>query len=195
MPFLATAPAWLGPVLGLGASAVGGALGNKSTQTSTPTMDPAYGPLQSMILGQVQNRLANGTDLSGYTGSGISNINQGYNAIKTSQNNDLTARGLASSPVAGAVDATRENARAGDIASFRNSIPLLQRQFQNEDLGSATNLLGLGRGVNTTGNYGGGAGGAATNLAGMLGYLTAQGMFKRSPLSPSQTFNAGIMGI
>src|SRR5579864_2997768 len=138
-------------IIGAGGAVAGGALANKSSSTTTPTMDPAYGPLQNSVLNLVQQRLASSADLSGYEGSGISAINKTYANTAATQNNNLTARGLASSPVAATVDATRENARAGDVAGFQNSIPLLQRSLQGEDLNQAAGVLGLGRGVSQQG--------------------------------------------
>ena len=179
MPALAAfAPAIIGAV----GSIAGGALSNRNSQsaTTTPTIDPKYSPLQDQILNMVQSRLSSPPDMSGYAGSGVSGINKSYGLVKATQDNNLTSRGLASSPVAGVVDANRENARAGDVAGFRNSIPLLSRQLQTEDLGLAGNVLNTGRGQSFNGStsMGGGFGGAATNLAQYLGYLSGKGAFK-----------------
>lgn len=168
-----------GTAIGLGLSALGGLLGNKQKSTTTPTLDKAYGPLQGMILNLVQRRLQTDPDLSGYQAQGMSTINRNYDLVKQAQANNLTARGLGTSPVAGAVDASRENARVGEISSFANSIPILRRQQQAQDLGLAGDVLSLGRGSSTEASGGGGFAGGATNLAQMIGYLMGTGAFKR----------------
>jgi hypothetical protein len=165
----------------IAASAVGGYLANQSSSSTSPTLDPTYGPLQQQVLAMIMKRLNTGTDLSGYTATGVGNIGRTFDLLKQSQSNDLTARGLGTSPVAGAVDATRENARGGEVSRFQNSIPLIQRDFQNQDLGLASNLLGFGRGATSTSTTGGGQAGAATNLAAMLGYMSQKGLFRRTP--------------
>src|SRR3990167_11191722 len=124
--------------------------------------------------------------MSGYQAGGQQQINRTFDTIAQSQGNNLTARGLGTSPVAGAVEANRENARAGQTASFLNSIPLLQRQMQGEDLRMASDVLGMGRGSQTqaTGQSGGGAAGSAESLAQYLGYLMGTGSFNRKPGTP-----------
>lgn len=182
-------PLIIASIIGGGASVAGGALANRSNATSstTPTMDPKYGGLQQSILDMITKRLSSGpADLSGYTASGIGTANKTYGLVKQAQTNDLTSRGLATSPIAGVVDANRENARAGDITRFQNSIPLLQRDLQTQDLGMANSILSQGRGVTTTqaGTGGGGPAGAFENLAAYLGYLQGKGVFGRPGATP-----------
>jgi len=160
------------PLITSGLSFAGGLFGNKSKQTTTPN----YGPLQGLIQDLIRRRLQGSQDMSGYTAQGMQNVNHTYDLIGQSQANDLTARGLGTSPVAGAVDATRQNARGGAIANFQNSVPLLQRQLQGDDLGLAGSLFG---GRTTTGDEGGGLAGGFTNLAAMLGYLQKKNAFGR----------------
>lgn len=166
-------------LVGAGGSAVGGALAKKNKSSTTPTLDPKYGPLQDSVLSMLKKRLGTSADMSGYQAGGQQNINRTFDTIAQSQGNDLAARGLSTSPVAGAVDATRQNARAGATASFLNSIPLLQRQMQGEDLGLANNVLGQGRGSQTTQTSGGGAAGGFENLSDYLGFLMQSGAFKK----------------
>lgn len=158
----------------LAAGFIGGWIKNKQKSSTTPN----YGPFQKMIEDLLRRRLMGSTDLSGYTAQGLQDTNRTFDLIRGSQANDLTARGLGTSPVAGAVDATRENARGAAISRFQNSIPLLQRQLQGDDLGLAAQLFG---GRTTTGEAGGGLGGGFENIAGMLGYLQATGAFGRRP--------------
>jgi hypothetical protein len=179
LPFL---PAIIGGV----SSIAGGALANRSKQTSTttPTVNQAYGPLQTQVLDMITKRLSSGpADMAGYTASGIGDINHTFDLIKGSQANDLTARGLGASPVAGAVDARTQVARGGQIARFQNTLPLLQRDLQTQDLGMAGNILNLGRGGTSTGtaSSGGGAAGSFENLAAYIGYLAGKGVFGKQP--------------
>ncbi len=163
-----------------GISAAAGAFGNKSKQTQTAVTSRQYQPLEQLILNSIQGRLSKGgTDLSGYSANGISDINHVYDLVGQRTSNDLTARGLGTSPVAGAVEASGQQARAGGIAQFMNSIPLLQRQLQTEDLGLAGNVLNTGRGIVSTSTSGGGAAGAASGLGSMLGFLIASGAFNK----------------
>lgn len=154
------------------ASAIGGYFKNRQQSSTTPN----YGSLQGLIESLMRQRLQGSTDLSGYRSQGIQDTNHTFDLIGQSQANDLTARGLSTSPVAATVDATRQNARAGAISRFQNSIPLLQRQLQGDDLGMAARIFG---GSTTTGESGGGLAGSFTNLAAMLGYLQSTGAFRR----------------
>jgi hypothetical protein len=167
-------------IIGGGASIAGGALANRASQTTTPTMDPAYSGLQGQILKLIQSRLATPLDTSGYTANGVSTINKSYDLAKQAGDNNLSARGLSTSPVAATVDTTRQTAQAGDVARFQNSVPLLARESQGADLSQAAGLLGLGRGSTTTGESGGGAAGSFENLATYLGYLQGTGAFKKT---------------
>lgn len=180
-------------VIGGGLALAGGAINKKTTTTGSstssvsPTMAPEYQGLQGQILQMMTQRLGSDPNLTGYTGQGVNQINNGFNLAGQTQENDLTRRGLATSPIAANVDATRNSARVGAISDFRNSIPLISRQLQTQDLGLATNLLGFGRGTTGTGTStsetaeGGGAAGAITNLAEQLGYLKGNGSFAGSP--------------
>lgn len=174
-----------GAGIGAGLGFLGGLFGHKSnqTQTTTPTMDPAFQGLQGQILGLIQNRLSNNSLPAGYEGQGIRGINSTFDAIKASQNNNLTARGLGTSPVAAAGQNAIDTARGSQVAQFEENLPLLQRELQTQDLGMAGNLLSLGRGATTTGNAttGGGIGGGFTDLGSMLGYLYGRGAFGARP--------------
>ena len=185
VPFTGGASLLIPSLIGAGASVAGGLLANKGKSATTPTMDPAYSPLQQQLLQMVRQRLQTSPDLGGYTAAGQGNINRSFDAVKQAQSNDLTARGLGTSPVAGNVDALRENARAGQSAQFLNTIPLLRRQMQAEDLGLGQNLLGLGRGTSTTTSTGGGLGGGAESLAQYMGYLMGKGAFKKPGAMPT----------
>lgn len=178
------APLVIASIIGAGGAVAGGALANrgKQTSTTTPTYDPASQALRAKVYGMISDRLGQGPqDMRGYAGTGLADINETYNLAGQNLENTLTSRGLASSPVAGAGAARLQASRAGSIARFQNSIPLLQRGLQTEDLGLATSAFNTGRGVTSTGTAesGGGAAGSFTNLAGYLGYLIGSGAFAK----------------
>jgi hypothetical protein len=176
--------------------------GQSSSSSSTPTLDPKLGGLQDNVLASVMHRLENGADLSGYTRGGQQQINAMSDLSKQAQANNLTARGLASSPVAATVDATREAGRTHDMSGFLNSIPMLRRDLQTQDIGIANNILGQGRGISTTGQttIPGGSGLAAGlgTLGPILAQMAASGAFGggAAPLpSRSVVPNYGYMPI
>ncbi len=175
----ASALSQYGPYVGAGASLLGGLLTRSTTTTSNPTLNPAYSPLQSAILSQIMARLSQPTDLSGYEANGIGTINQSFDAQKQASDNNLSARGLSTSPVAANVDALRSNTEASTAATFRNSVPLLAQQIQAQNLDQANQILAGGRGSTSTTTGGGGAAGAATNLASYLGYLQGKNSFTK----------------
>lgn len=166
------------PLIAAGvASYIGGTLKNRTQQTTTPLYGAEYSPLLQTMRQLALSRLKQPTDLSPYRASGMENINRAFGNARMASSNDLTARGLSTSPVAGAVDANNQNMRAGSLAGFENSIPLLARQLQAEDIGLAGDVANYGRGSTTVGESGGGAAGGATQLAQLLGYASARGMF------------------
>lgn len=155
---------------------LGGILNNRAgarTSTNAPTFAPEFTGLRDLLVQQTQNRLSSGGLPAGYEAGGIQNINQIAGLVNQSKQNDLTSRGLGTSPVAASVFGRGEDARASDIAQFTNSLPLVQRQMQNEDLGLASHVLGLGRGQTNVG-AGSAAGAGFTDAASMLAWLTAQ---------------------
>ncbi len=165
------------PIIGPAIGAIGGALSNTQgarTSTSTPTIAPGYQSLADLLKQRAMDRLNSSTDLSGYTSNGLANIGQAFNNAQTGLNANLTARGLGTSPVAAAAQTRLGIARAGQNAQFTNTIPLLQRQFQNEDQANAlSQVTQLGRG--TTGVAPGSvAGGALLGASQALTYGSGQ---------------------
>jgi hypothetical protein len=160
-----------------GGFGLAGSLANKGQQASTPTLDPAYSPLQQALLPIVQRRLAGGGLPPGFESSGVSAINSTFGASDRAANQDLVRRGLARSPVAATGATTRREARTGAIASFRAGLPLIAQDLESQNIEQANRILNQGRGVTTTTEGGGGAAGFATNAASMLGYLYGKGKF------------------
>lgn len=180
-------------------SFAGGLLKNKasSTSTTTPTYGAEYSPLLQTMRQLALARLRQPTDLSPYRSSGMQTINQAFGNARMASSNDLTARGLSTSPIAGAVDTNNQNARAASLAGFENSIPLLARQLQGEDLGLAAGVANMGRGSTTTGTESGGGGlaGGVTQLAQFLGYASGKGAFGGAGGGPVAMDGPGTGGL
>jgi hypothetical protein len=166
------------------ASAVSGALANRkktTTQTTTPTMAPEYGPIQAALIQNIMSRLNQPSALPrGYEGSQARNINSTFNLAGQNLANRMTARGLGSSPVAAAGAATMESGRAGQMATMQASLPLLERQLRDQDLAAGQSLMAFGRGGTTTGTTPSDmVAGGFTSGADMLAYLYGKGAFNK----------------
>lgn len=172
------APVVIASIIGAAGATAGGALSNRSSQSTTPTLDPSMQPLQNTVLAMIQKRLGDGSLPAGYEANGLKGINAANAGADMNLNANLTARGLASSPIAGNALLRSSIARQGQIGTFESNLPLVQRQLQNEDLGLSGDILRGGRGFSTTREEGGGAAGAFTNLAQYMGYLSGKGAFK-----------------
>jgi hypothetical protein len=135
-----------------------------------------------MLRSRAEQRLRRSLDMSGYEANGISDINSTFDPIEMSVNNSLTSRGLGTSPVAGAADATLGAARGGSIAQFLNTIPDRRRQMENEDF-DAARMFYATRPMGTTTtqkgtviNPGNVAAGAFGSAGEMLAYLAGKGL-------------------
>lgn len=188
---LAALPAWL-PAALTGASAVGGALLNTKgarTSTSQSTVgytEPAeYKSMGDLLRARYTQKLNSTTPLEGYEANGLSNINDVFRGLKLASDNNLTSRGLGTSPVAATADTNLEGARGSQMAQFLNSLPLLQKQLGDQDLQSAADFYArrpLTTTTNSTGVAPGSAVGGAvtsgvTTMAKLLGILHGQGSF------------------
>ena len=164
------------PLVTAGISTLGQVLGNRKaarTSTSTPTIPAPYQPLADILRKRAEERLQSSVDLSGYQAGGIQDINQAFSGVQQSIANDLTRRGLASSPTAGTAMTNVELARGGNIAQFLNTLPLLQRQMQGQDIGLAQSVLNPQMGMTSVG-AGSAAGAGLDDLSSWLGYLFRQ---------------------
>ncbi len=210
MPFLAPAMPFLIPALGsVGASAVGGALAGRAgnrTQTSessrtgsiTPIEPEQFKGLEDLLIGRATGRLNSPIPIEGLRAGGISGINDVFNTSRQSLENRLTNRGLSTSPVAGAGEATLEASRASEISRFENQLPLIERSLQDEDFRNALALFGqrpIGQRTEgtSTGEVvfpGSPTGGAFSGAGSMLGFLIGQGILgnKSKPPGSSTSF-------
>lgn len=105
-----------------------------SSNTTMPVLTSELQQALSVLMPQLQNNLRNSTDLRGYQAEGLRNIsNEGLNArAKLAQM--IAQRGLGNSPAGAALYARQADDEAGKAISFNNSIPLLARQLQGQDL-------------------------------------------------------------
>lgn len=173
-----SAPSWLIPLL-IGLTSTAGGLANRSsTTTATPTQDPASKDFMDQLIKQYSDMMNKDVDLSGYTASGLSDINRSYDLQKMNTQANLSARGI-SGPASDNAMRTVDNNRFSEGLRFRQGIPLLQRNMQSDLLSKASGLFSsLPRGVETktSGNVLGGAfGGGAEALA----LLYGMGAFSR----------------
>ena len=158
--------------------ALGGSQKNKTSQTTTNTLDPAYGPLQAALLKQTMARLGQTPALTqGEIAGGIGNINNTYRTIQQSIGNRAAQSGQSGGAGEQYALNNADISRGGDIGQFRAvTVPGIERDLQQQNFANAMGVLGTGRyGSTTTGTGGGGAGGALGGLGGMLGYLYGQG--------------------
>lgn len=149
------------------------------TSTTTPTGDPAYGPLQQALIAQAMSRINNPSALpAGYEAQGVGKINDTFGVINQGIGNRAAAQGVSGGPTEAYARNISDLNRGGQIAGFRTGLPLLERGMRMEDLGFAANVLGsqrYGSTTNTTSTGGGGLGGGLSNAAGILGFLYGQG--------------------
>ncbi len=169
----------VGPLVSIGLSAAGGALSNTQgarTGTAAPTIAPGYQSLADLLKARAMARLNMGTDMGGFKAAGVNNINGAFSNAAMGTNAGLEARGLATSPVAAAVAGHANTARAASIAEFLNTVPLIQRQLQNEDMANATSQVrnfGVGQQTVAPGSP---VAGGFTSAAEMLAYLNGKGV-------------------
>jgi hypothetical protein len=170
-------------LLNAGIGTLAGAISNSAgarTQVQAPVIAPEFQGLAGLLRQRAMDQLSMPTDTAGLTANAISGINDIYKGIGQSNSNNLTARGLASSPVAGNVDLQTNLARGGQITQFMNNLPLLQRQLASSDIAAGGDVLRFGTGSQTQ-LPGSALGGALSNLAGQLGYLNQQRLLSQRP--------------
>lgn len=175
-------------LLGGVAGAIGGTRGGRTT-TAGPVELPQYAGLSDSLRSQIMSRLNSSTNLAGFEAGGIQDINSTYDAAKIGLDADLTSRGLATSPAGAAPLSQFQQSRAGDISRFRNTLPLVQRDMQAQDIGIANQLYqnaGLGR---ESTEAGGVVTGALDNMASQLGY-----MYRMNQLNAEGGKSGGVAG-
>lgn len=135
------------PLITTGISALAGLFGGRpkvtkttsdQTSTTTPNLTPFQMNLMNLFGAGLSDQARADSDLSGYTASGLRQINSQGDAASLTARNMLASRGLSYSPYAGFVNMQQDLNRRNQSADFLNQIPLLQRQLRNEDF---TNLM------------------------------------------------------
>lgn len=110
-----------------------------STSNGSYSNNPVFTGLQNALINQFTSGAASlynqSTNMAPYTASGLQQINNTANASATAENANLAARGLSFSPAAATAQTQGRQAQAGQQSQFLNSIPLLQRQLQQQSLG------------------------------------------------------------
>lgn len=106
-----------------------------------PFFKPEYLPMANNLASRVMARMGgvgNENYIDSYQKMGLRNIGQAAESAQQGLEGNLAARGIDSAMGSEKLYADR----MGQQADFMNSIPLLQRNLENEDLGLAGNFLG-----------------------------------------------------
>ena len=214
------------PLALMGISGLSGLLGgrkktNTQTQSSTtnqsgtdsfdnssmPVLTPEAQRALEVLMPMLQNRVSQDPDLRGYRSEGLRNIGQEGICARAKLAQMIAQRGLGNSAAAAGLYARQGDQEATSATSFQNSIPLLARQFQGEDLDrlmKVTSLLPTGmrqtgtRNFNSTGTtnstgtmtdpgnpWGGLVSGLGQGLASTYGYNWALDQQKKRGINPS----------
>lgn len=187
---------------------------NASTSgSSQPLYDDQQLAIRNQIFQTLLSRLNQDPSLSGYTSTGLQNINRAGDLRRQALENVLAQRGLSSSPTAARAIANTESNRISDAVNFQNQIPLLADSLNRQrvgDLSSFFTSLPVGQQTqgqsnqsssgtaHTVGNgalsggspIAGGLLGAGSILAGLYG----QGAFSRKPPNYSSGVNPNYNG-
>lgn len=105
-----------------------------------PFITPDFMPLATLARDTAYGRLADGGLPQGYQNEGLRNIGQGNSIAAKSLEDALTQRGLGRATAAG--QDILAGQKSDQNASFLNSLPMLARSNQAQDLGIAQNLIG-----------------------------------------------------
>ena len=147
--------------------------GTTSTSgSSMPQTSPEFSPLKDLLLSTIQDRISGGGLPAGTLEGGIQNINRNADLGMQGISNNLTARGLSGSPIAGNAILQNNLNRQGQLNTFENiQLPTLQNQLQTQNLGLGAGLLGFGQGTtnNATGITSSNATGTGTTGVNPLG--------------------------
>ncbi len=127
-------------------------LQNEQTGTSTTTPGVLGGPQQALLDKLIQ-RYSNLGDvnLQPYEANQINQINRNASLQSKAADNIMASRGLSLSPVSGTTAANIDANRINQISGFQSTLPLLQRQLEQQNLAGASSFLqSIPRGTSTT---------------------------------------------
>ena len=112
--------------------------GNQTTANySTPNLSPIQQSMLNGIYNTSTNLLNQPTNLTGYTQSGLENINQGGQAASQAMAANLASKGQTFSPAASTAQNANTLSRIAQGNQFLSTVPLLQTQLQQTALGQA----------------------------------------------------------
>lgn len=177
------------PLLSTGISALAG-LFNKPKPIVTDTTNhsstnPNIGANQQGIIDdftQGIHKQMQDTDLTGYTGQGLQQINQTAGVGDKMSQNILAARGLSNSPYAAALTNQNNNNRLNQSSQFLNQIPLLQQQLRQQAIQTAiSGSQAIPFGTTTDGSTHSVQSGGGTNPIG--GALSGAGAALNAPIN------------
>jgi hypothetical protein len=177
---------------------------SQSTSSSTgggsfnnrPVITGQYQPLDELMRGIMTGRLSGGSSLpAGYASTAARGINESFEGADAAARNLAARRGLSGEQTY-AVASPANRARAGALADMRASLPLLERQMQNEDIGITQGLqsaFGTGQAGTSSQFSSGSQSGSQTNpfsasdLSALMSVL--------APPSPQQGSKTGTSGV
>jgi hypothetical protein len=170
-PYNPFSSANVGATLGTaGIAGAAGAFPTPASGTTTPNLTPENEALLSQLGAQYSHLASTGVNLEPYQQQQEQGINTNSNIQAQAAQQALAARGLANSPVSGAVAANEAQQRTGQITNLQQSIPLLQNQLQQQNLNAAAGFTAsIPHGTTTTTSTGGGIGGFLGGVGGILG--------------------------
>lgn len=170
--------------------------GSSTSFRNNPFITENYKPLDELMRGIMTGRLSGGSSLpAGYASNAARGINESYEGADAAARNLAARRGL-SGEQSYAVASPASRARAGALADMRGSLPLLERQMQNEDIGITQGLqaaFGTGQeGRSNTSSWSEGQGSqtnpfSASDLSALMRVLAPP-----SPMQGSQTGTSGV---
>lgn len=118
-----------------------------SATSGTGTTTTGYGTqgtaLSANILPVLNSLMQGSTNLAPYEAQQTQQINTNAGLQSQQVNNEMAARGLATSPVAATAAANINAQRTGAITGMQEQIPLIQQQLQTQNIGTAGNILNL----------------------------------------------------
>lgn len=141
----------------MGAGALAGAFSNKSkksefSQTTTPTLDPMFQPLQTAAMDQILKRLRQpGAGLQPMKTAAIDGVNKTYSAVPQRLTEQFASRGFNNSGLLGKSMAGAEYSRAGDIAGLEPQFAQMELDQESQAMAQLQQILAMFRGSTTKG--------------------------------------------
>jgi len=163
------------PYIATGISALAGGLANrKQTSTSMPTLDPAFGGMQSDLIAAIQKRMADPSYGTEPLRLGLmEGVNRRYSTLPQRVTTKLAQRGFGDSGQTGAALKGVELARMGEQGDIATKMAELTLGREDSTLDLINRILAGARGETRTGsgNVLGGAIGAGAGTMSMLTML------------------------